>query len=97
LRTAGELRRNGVAVTTDIVISENVASSIGDFASREKADLIAIATHGRGGLARIFRGSVADSVMHSSRVSMLVFKPNKVAEERSRPFEDEVRTDLIPA
>ena len=97
LRTAGELRRNGVAVTTDIVISENVASAIGDFASREKADLIAIATHGRGGLARMFRGSVADSVMHSSRVSMLVFKPNKVAEERSRPFEDEVGTDLIPA
>ncbi len=97
VRTAAELRRNGVAVTTDIVISENVASAIGDFASREKADLIAIATHGRGGLARMFRGSVADSVMHSSRISMLVFKPNKVAEERSRPFEDEARTDLIPA
>ena len=96
-RIAGKLRRNGVAVTTDIVIGENVASAIGDFASREKADLIAIATHGRGGLARMIRGSVADSVMHSSRVSMLVFKPDTVAEKKVPASEAEVRTDLIPA
>jgi nucleotide-binding universal stress UspA family protein len=96
-RIAGKLRRNGVTVTTDIVIGENVASAIGDFAAREKADLIAIATHGRGGLARLIRGSVADAVMHSSRVSMLVFKPENVAEMGASPSEDGVRADLIPA
>jgi nucleotide-binding universal stress UspA family protein len=96
-RMAGRLRHNGVAVTTDIVIGQNVASAIGDFASREKADLIAIATHGRGGLARMLRGSVADAVMHSSRLSMLVFKPDQVAEKETSPSTDEVRADLIPA
>jgi len=96
-RVAGRLRRNGVAVTTDIVIGENVASAIGDFAGREKADLIAIATHGRGGLARMLRGSVADAVMHSSRLSMLVFKPDQVAERETSPSTNEVRADLIPA
>jgi len=79
-RIAGRLCRNGVPVTTDIVISESVATAIGDFAGRERADLIAIATHGRGGLARMLRGSVADAVMHSARISMLVFNPQRAAE-----------------
>ena len=96
-RIAGRLRRNGVAVTTDIVIGENVASAIGDFASRQKADLIAIATHGRGGLARMIRGSVADAIMHSARMSMLVFKPDRVAEKETALSMNGVRTDLIPA
>ena len=96
-RIAGRLRRNGVAVTTDIVIGENVASAIGDFASRQKADLIAIATHGRGGLARMIRGSVADAIMHSARMSMLVFKPDRVAEKETALSTNGVRTDLIPA
>jgi nucleotide-binding universal stress UspA family protein len=96
-RIAGRLRRNRVAVTTDIVIGENVASAIGDFASRERADLIAIATHGRGGLARMIRGSVADAIMHSGRMSMLVFKPDQVAEKEASPSTNEVRADLIPA
>jgi nucleotide-binding universal stress UspA family protein len=96
-RIAGRLRRNRVAVTTDIVIGENVASAIGDFASRERADLIAIATHGRGGLARMIRGSVADAIMHSARMSMLVFKPDQVAEKETSPSMEGVRADLIPA
>ena len=97
LRIAGKLRRSGVAVTTDIVIGDNIASAIGDFAGREKADLIAIATHGRGGLARMLRGSVADAVMHSSRLSMLVFKPDTVAETETSPSMNGIRTNMIPA
>ena len=94
-RIASNLRHAGVPVTTDIVISENIASTIGDFASREKADLIAIATHGRGGLNRLLRGSVADAIMHSARISMLVFKPDKLAEQEvvSSPFF--VKKDLM--
>ncbi|MDP9204335.1 MAG: universal stress protein [Gemmatimonadota bacterium] len=96
-RIAGKLRRNGVTVTTDIVIGDNVASAIGDFASREKADMIAIATHGRGGLARMLRGSVADAIMHSGRMSMLVFKPDMTAEKEASTSANGVRADLIPA
>ena len=95
-RVAGRLRRDGIPVTTDVVIGENVAQSIGEFAGREKADLIAIATHGRGGLARMLRGSVADAVLHSSRMSMLVFKPDNMAAIEAR-YEAGIRADLIPA
>ena len=96
-RIAGTLRRDGLPVTTEIVINQSVAGAINDFASREKADLIAIATHGRGGLDRLLHGSVADAVMHSARISMLVFKPDKAAEQEvvSSPFI--VNADLMPA
>jgi nucleotide-binding universal stress UspA family protein len=94
---ATRLRRRGVTVTTDIVIADNVASAIGDFASREKADMIAIATHGRGGLARMLRGSVADAIMHSGRTSMLVFKPDMAMKKESPSYSEAVRADLIPA
>ncbi|MEA2762593.1 MAG: hypothetical protein QOD47_1877 [Gemmatimonadaceae bacterium] len=84
-RMASRLRRNGLSVTTDIVIGEDPAHAIGDFASREKADLIAIATHGRGGVARMLRGSVADALMHSGRMSMLVLKPDEAAQREQAP------------
>ena len=93
-RIASRLRRNGLMVTTDIVIGENAADAIGDFASREKADLIAIATHGRGGLARMLRGSVADAIMHSGKMSMLVWKPDDVANKEEAP---DVNGDLAAA
>ena len=79
-RIAKKLRRAGIAVRTEILIRDKVAESIGEFAVREKVDLVAIATHGRGGMARLLRGSVADAVMHSGTTSMLVFKPDKAAE-----------------
>lgn len=96
-RIASRLRRNGLIVTTDIVIGENVAQAIGDFASREKADLIAIATHGRGGLVRMLRGSVADAIMHSGRMSMLVLKPHDVAENERAPKDGDLAAAAAPA
>jgi nucleotide-binding universal stress UspA family protein len=94
---AARFRRNGLAVTTDIIIGESVATAIGDYAGRERADLIAIATHGRSGLTRMVRGSVATAVMHSAKVSMLVLKPDSVAEIKTSLVEDGVSADLIPA
>lgn len=41
-----------------------VVSMIINIAERENADLIAMASHGRTGLARVFYGSVAAGVLH---------------------------------
>ena len=87
-------KRHSAAPTLSPFFS--VANAIGDFASRERADMVAIATHGRGGFARLIRGSVADAVMRSARVSMLVFKPENVAEKAESPSGGGVRADLIP-
>jgi nucleotide-binding universal stress UspA family protein len=82
-RTAAKLREEGFLTTTDVVFGENIAEAIVDYAGRVKANLIAIATHGRGGISRALRGSVADVVTRTSRTAMLVFRPaGVVAEER---------------
>lgn len=41
-----------------------VVEAIIRIAEREKVDLIAIASHGRGGVSRVFYGSVAASLLH---------------------------------
>ncbi len=72
---AERLRRDGMRVSSDVVIGDNVGEEITAYAGREKAELIAIATHGRGGLSRILRGSVADAVTRLARMSILVLHP----------------------
>ncbi|HEY8852636.1 MAG TPA: universal stress protein [Gemmatimonadaceae bacterium] len=74
---AHEIRQQGVAVAIDVVVGEKVADAIIEYGRREDADLIAIATHGRGGLARVARGSVADDVLRSAMCSVLVFHPDR--------------------
>ena len=73
-RTAIKLRDDGLRTRTDVVIGENIARSIADYAARESADLVAIATHGRGGLSRAVIGSVADALTRTSHASVLVLR-----------------------
>ena len=47
-----------------VVVNGRVVDSIIRTAEREGADLIAIASHGRSGLQRVFYGSVAAGVLH---------------------------------
>lgn len=44
-------------------------------AARRRADLIALGTHGRSGLARALVGSVAEYVIHAARCDVLVSRP----------------------
>jgi nucleotide-binding universal stress UspA family protein len=74
-RAAGELTAEGVAVSTDVVLSADIASAILDYANRTGADIIAIATRGRGGVARFVFGTVSDEVTRKSSSSLLVFHP----------------------
>jgi nucleotide-binding universal stress UspA family protein len=50
-------------VETRVAIGEDAGAAIGEAARRERVDLIAMATHGRGGLGRAVLGSVADAVV----------------------------------
>jgi nucleotide-binding universal stress UspA family protein len=91
--TLHQIRLQGVATTIDVVVGEKIAESITDYARREKADLIAIATHGRGGLARVLRGSVADAVTKCAMSSILVFHPDKALEKsRQQKAKKELET-----
>ncbi|HVS60826.1 MAG TPA: universal stress protein [Gemmatimonadaceae bacterium] len=94
-RIAATLREDGLLTTTDVVVGENIAQAIADYASRKRANLVAIATHGRGGISRALRGSVADVVRRTSRTSMLVYRPaGALAEEV--PAREGPNTAFIP-
>jgi nucleotide-binding universal stress UspA family protein len=80
-RIAAQLREQGCLTTTHIEIGENIAQVIGDYARDVRADLVAIATHGRGGISRVLHGSVADAVTRTGMTSMLVFRPVRATEE----------------
>ncbi len=47
-----------------IVVTGPVVEAIIEAAENENADLICLASHGRGGLARVFYGSVAAGILH---------------------------------
>jgi len=87
-RRAAEVRAEGVPATIEVVIGELVPATITEYARRVGADLIAIATHGRGGFARVIHGSVADGVTKSAMSSILVFHPEKVLPEAKRPVSE---------
>jgi universal stress protein A len=52
-----------IAATTELVSASSPGHAIVDAATRVKADLIAMGTHGRTGLARLVLGSVAEYVV----------------------------------
>jgi nucleotide-binding universal stress UspA family protein len=81
----GEFRAAGVPVRV-VLKRGNPALEILETAAAEKADLIAMTTHGRAGLTRWTLGSVTEKVLRGSTVPLLVARPSKVkvAESRGR-------------
>ena len=60
--------------TKSEVIEGKAADIIADYATKENIDLIIIATHGRSGVSRWVRGSVADRILHSACVPVLLIR-----------------------
>jgi nucleotide-binding universal stress UspA family protein len=58
-----------------VTVHTQPARGILEYADEIGADLIALATHGRSGLARVFIGSVADKVVRGSRSPVLIVRP----------------------
>ncbi|NJM06460.1 universal stress protein [Candidatus Gracilibacteria bacterium] len=73
-RTAALLRSEGLAVAVAVLVRQP-SDAIVEFANREQVDLIAIATHGRGGVGRLVFGSVTEKIMHLTPAPMLVVRP----------------------
>jgi nucleotide-binding universal stress UspA family protein len=73
----------GFRVAPHAVLAPSAWAGIVEFASSNACDLIALATHGRGGAARAILGSVADRVLRSSSVPTLLFPPGRTPSEPS--------------
>jgi nucleotide-binding universal stress UspA family protein len=69
----GELTQLGITVKK-VIESGPVANAILAVAERENADLIAMASHGRTGLSRVFYGSVAAGILHGADRPLLLVR-----------------------
>lgn len=78
-KIAGVLRNRGLKVESKALYGK-VAESLVDYADNTNADLIIMATHGRSGISRWVRGSVADRVLHASHVPVLLVRAPGLAE-----------------
>jgi nucleotide-binding universal stress UspA family protein len=57
----------------EVAVSNSVADEIVNVARREQADLVAMYTHDRRGLAKIIRGSIARKVKEMSSIEVRAF------------------------
>jgi nucleotide-binding universal stress UspA family protein len=76
---AGRLRARGLAVDTRILRHSQPSRAILSCAEEVGADLIAMETHGRGGLTQLLMGSVADKVVRAAPVPVLLHRPRAYA------------------
>lgn len=73
-REAAILREEGFSVEIATVSGVHAPDGILEFAARNEVDVIAMATHGRGGVARLILGSVADKVIRGGNMPVLLHR-----------------------
>mgnify|MGYP006278187383 CR=1 FL=1 len=71
---ADGLRREGFFVNVAVRSGAHPAEGIVEYAEASGVDLIAMATHGRGGVSRLILGSVADKVLRGTNLPVLVHR-----------------------
>lgn len=71
---AKKMSENNGIVFNEKIISGIATLDIAEFANDKKFDLVVIGSRGYGSLKELFLGSVANSVVHKSKVPVLVVK-----------------------
>jgi len=72
----GEFKAKGIEARHRVVMGP-VVKEILDTAERENVDLVAICSHGRGGLSRLFYGSIASGILNRVDRPLLVIRARK--------------------
>jgi nucleotide-binding universal stress UspA family protein len=72
-RVAKKMAAKGIKVSTDVLLWKPAEAIVG-YAKQYGCDLIVMATHGRSGPSRWAYGSVADKVLRSSGIPVLLIR-----------------------
>ena len=67
------LKHEGTELHSEVLVGR-VADSLADYTEKNDIDLILIATHGRSGVTRWVRGSIADKILRSSNAPVLMVR-----------------------
>ena len=92
-RVAARIREAGAIQLATAHLSGSPAPALADYAREVGADLVVMTTHGRGGLQRVWLGSVADQLVRSLDVPVLLVRPEEVAPVQRVPALEEI---LVP-
>ena len=77
------LRGDGAPVSSVTILTGEVGPCLADQARSLGVDLVVISTHGRGGVQRLWLGSVADYLVRHLDVPVLVLRAGEVADRAS--------------
>jgi len=72
-KMVSRLKQNGIKFQTEVLVGR-IGDSLLDYIKANDFDLILIATHGRSGLSRWVRGSVADKILSASNIPVLMVR-----------------------
>jgi hypothetical protein len=80
-----------------VLVAADVVRALTEHAVAEAADVIAMGTHGRGGIGRFLYGSVADQVAHRAPVPVLLVRPPAAAAAYpAEPLKENERETVAP-
>lgn len=78
LKAVAERVRRTTSLRVEAMLLEGpVTPTLIDHIASRHADVVVMASHGRGGLSRIWTGSVAQDVVRNSEAPVLVFRPTE--------------------
>jgi nucleotide-binding universal stress UspA family protein len=96
---APNLSKQHIAVTWSVAFDTDVARAIGKMAEMGEdaegagvfggCELIAMSTHGRGGLQRLAMGSITERVLQTTRRPLLVVRPSQLVDRQKTFLEEE--------
>jgi len=78
---AAQLKPGRVKIHMEVLVGE-IADCLVDFAETRNVDLILIATHGRSGVSRWVRGSVADRILRAAKAPVLMVRAPGTTNDR---------------
>jgi nucleotide-binding universal stress UspA family protein len=81
-RLASGLRATGCPVEINVVTGDPATEIVAE-AKAQRADIVALTTHGRGGLARLVKGSVAEALLGQTRLPLLLQRRAEAARASS--------------
>lgn len=91
------------AITTIVTSNPDIAHALVHLAESDedgganKCDVIAMATHGRGAIARWMMGSVAERVLEATNLPILIVRPHKMRARRQKEHQAETPAEQEPS
>ncbi len=73
-KLVSRVKYDGINIQSKVLTGGQAADMIADYATEKEVDLIIIATHGRSGISRWVWGSVADRILRSACVPVLMVR-----------------------